>query len=271
MKLRCSSAALIAFGVVACQPHSVTTTPTPVSGSGEPASFPHAAYSVPTSDALQMVLVITDAWDSIPGEMRRFERDGVRATWRPVGATVPVVVGAAGLGWGDGLQGIGSPGEAGPVKHEGDNRSPAGVFRLTSTFGYAPKDSFPWIRMPYAQATDMYKCVDDPTSVHYNQMLFRDPQSRIDWKSAEDMHRPDSLYRLGVVVAHNANGTEVGGGSCIFLHIWPGPAGNTSGCTAFGSDAMLELLRWLEPEALPILVQLTRSEYNRLRGAWALP
>jgi D-alanyl-D-alanine dipeptidase len=159
----------------------------------------------------------------------------------------------------------------GPIKREGDNRSPAGVFRLTSAFGYAPKSSFPWIRMPYVEATDAYKCVDDVRSVHYNQMLFAAPGTPIDWKSAEDMHRRDSLYSLGVVVEHNGNGREVGGGSCIFLHIWPGADGNTSGCTAFASDAMNELLAWLDPDALPILVQLPRSSYERLRSQWRLP
>jgi D-alanyl-D-alanine dipeptidase len=218
-----------------------------------------------------MIVVITDDWNAVPGVMRRYERDGVRAPWRMIGPEVPVVVGAAGLGWGDGLHGEGSPGEPGPVKHEGDNRSPAGVFRLTSAFGYAPRDSLAWIEMPYAQATDAYKCVDDARSVHYNQMLFSNSISLVDWQSAEDMHRPDSLYRWGVVVAHNPNGRAVGGGSCIFLHIWPGPSGNTAGCTAFNSDAMLALLAWLKPESLPILVQLTSSEYARLREAWALP
>jgi L,D-peptidoglycan transpeptidase YkuD (ErfK/YbiS/YcfS/YnhG family) len=102
-------------------------------------------------------------------------------------------------------------------------------------------------------------------------MLFRSPGAAVDWNSAEDMHRPDSLYRLGVVVEHNGNGREIGGGSCIFLHIWPGAAGNTSGCTAFSSDAMKELLAWLDPDALPILVQLPRGSYERLRPLWGLP
>jgi D-alanyl-D-alanine dipeptidase len=218
-----------------------------------------------------MILVITDDWNAVPGVMRRFERDGAHSPWRAVGAEVPVVVGASGLAWGDGLHGIGSPGEPGPIKHEGDNRSPAGVFSLTTAFGYAPRESASWISMPYTQATDAYKCVDDPASVHYNQMVLRTPDSPIDWHSAEDMHRPDSLYRMGVVVAHNANGREVGHGSCIFLHIWPGPDGNTAGCTAFASDAMMQVLAWLRPEALPVVVQLTRTEYDRLRTAWALP
>jgi L,D-peptidoglycan transpeptidase YkuD (ErfK/YbiS/YcfS/YnhG family) len=260
---------ILLAGIIACQPRSLTTTPAPVSGG--PLSGAHAAGIVPTSGSLQMVVVVTDGWDAVPGLMRRFERDGARASWRAIGTEIPVVVGASGLGWGDGLHGIGSPGESGPVKHEGDNRSPAGVFRLTSAFGYASRESVSWITMPYAQATEAYKCVDDSASVHYNQMLLRSSASFVDWRSAEDMLRPDSLYRLGVVVEHNANGREVGHGSCIFLHIWPGPTGNTAGCTAFASDAMIQLLTWLKPEALPILVQLPRREYDRLRQAWMLP
>ena len=258
-QLRSVVGAILSIALAACQSRVVSTAPSPVSS------------SAPTSRSLQLVVVVTDDWNAVPGVMRRYERDGVRSRWRAVGASVPVVVGASGLGWGDGLHGVGSSGEAGPIKREGDNRSPAGAFRLTSTFGYAPRDSVSWIRLPYTQATDAFKCVDDAASVHYNQMLMRQPGSAIDWGSAEDMLRRDSLYRMGVVVEHNANGREIGGGSCIFLHIWPGPDGNTAGCTAFGSDAMRELLAWLDPDALPVLVQLPRSEYDRLRGAWLLP
>ncbi|HEY2376333.1 MAG TPA: L,D-transpeptidase family protein [Gemmatimonadaceae bacterium] len=253
--------AISTIAIAACQSPRIATAPSPISS--------HEAG--PTSRSLQMIVVVTDDWTSVPGVMRRYVRDGVRSSWRQVGPEVPVVVGSAGLGWGDGMHGVGSPGEPGPIKHEGDQRSPAGVFRLTSAFGYVPKDSVSWIKLPYTQATDAYKCVDDAASVHYNQMLLAARGSAIDWHSAEDMHRRDSLYSLGVVVEHNANGREVGGGSCIFLHIWPGPDGSTVGCTAFRSDVMREMLAWLDPDALPILVQLPRSAYDRLRGTWALP
>jgi L,D-peptidoglycan transpeptidase YkuD (ErfK/YbiS/YcfS/YnhG family) len=258
---RSAIVALASIAIVACQSRHVAVAPSPNS----------SRDAVPTSRSLQMIVVLTDDWNAVPGVMRRYVRDGVHSSWRAVGTDVPVVVGATGLGWGDGLHGIGSPGEPGPIKHEGDQRSPAGDIRLSTAFGYAPKDSMSWIKLPYTQATDAYKCVDDAASVHYNQMLMSARGSAIDWKSAEDMHRSDSLYRLGVVVEHNANGREVGGGSCIFLHIWPGPDGSTVGCTAFTSDAMRELLAWLDPDALPVLVQLPRSSYVRLRTAWALP
>lgn len=271
MQLYRGALALVVVGLVACQPRGVTVGPAPVAGDSVRRTAAATTDVAPTNRSLQLLVVVTDGWDAVPGVMRRYERDGVRGPWRVVGADVPVVVGASGLGWGNGLHGIGSLGEPGPVKREGDNRSPAGVFRLSSAFGYAPRDSLSWIEMPYEQATDAYKCVDDPSSLHYNQMLFSNRVSRVDWRSAEDMHRRDSLYRLGVVVEHNANGHEIGGGSCIFLHIWPGPEGNTSGCTAFASGPMLEVLAWLRPESLPILVQLPRAEYERLRHSWALP
>src|SRR5689334_4499692 len=176
---RLRSAIALALVAVGCRQRPVT--------SPQPSSAETAVNHAPTSGSLQMLLVITEGWDEVPGVMRRYERDGARARWRAVGAEVPVIVGASGLGWGIGLHGAGSPGEPGPIKREGDNRSPAGVFRLVSTFGYAPRDSMSWLFMPYAQATDSYKCVDDAASIHYNQMLFSD-RSPIDWRSAEDMH-----------------------------------------------------------------------------------
>src|SRR5690349_2765428 len=187
MQLQSVASVLIVIGLAACQTRGVSTGPRPVvvDSARRVASAP--ADVAPTNRSLQLLVVVTDDWNAVPGLMRRYERDGVRGSWRAVGSEVPVVVGASGLGWGDGLHGIGSPGEPGPIKREGDNRSPAGAFRLSSTFGYAPRSSLSWIEMPYEQATDAYKCVDDPGSLHYNQMLFSDHVARIDWRSAEDM------------------------------------------------------------------------------------
>ena len=100
MQLGRAALALVVVGLVACQPRGVTTTPAPV--------VARQNIVTPTSQSLQLILVITSDWDAVPGAMRRYERDGVHGAWRSVGAEVPVVVGASGLGWGDGLHGIGS-------------------------------------------------------------------------------------------------------------------------------------------------------------------
>jgi len=219
----------------------------------------------------QLILIITSGWDAVDGEMRLYERDSINDRWKPAGEKIPIVVGRNGMAWGRGLHG-GAVGE-GPVKQEGDGRSPAGVFSLSSAFGYAPPEHARDVKLPYVQAVATLECVDDPQSAHYNKIIDRASVENPDWKSSERMRRDDEQYRWGVVVDHNANGAP-GCGSCIFLHIWPdapeAPGKGTSGCSAMSSPSIEYLLRWLDAKKRPILVQLPQPEFERLRKAWGL-
>lgn len=233
-----------------------------------------AAAPVPPADPLagatQVVLVTTAGWDSVPGMLRRYERASARGSWVEVGAPIRVVVGKGGLGWGIGLHG-GPPERPGPRKREGDGRAPAGVFRIGSAFGYAPAADVRWIRLPYIHSTASWKCVDDPASRHYNHVLDETGVAK-DWSSHEDMRLDSDAYRLGAIVEHNwGKATRPGAGSCIFLHIWDGPASSTVGCTAMALGDIEALLRWLDPRRHPALVQLPREEYEALRASWRLP
>ncbi len=219
----------------------------------------------------QLILVITNDWDAVDGEMRRYERSLVNkqwGEWKAVGEKTPIVAGRNGMAWGKGLHGdvIGD----GPVKKEGDGRAPAGIFSLSSAFGYAPQEQAGEVKLPYSQATETLECVDDSRSLNYNKIIDRARVEKPDWESSEKMRRDDDQYRLGVVVDHNAKG-EPGCGSCIFLHIWEAPGKGTAGCTAMNPQAIEDVLRWLDAEKRPMLVQLPLSEFKRLRQAWGLP
>ena len=96
-------------------------------------------------------------------------------------------------------------------------------------------------------------------------------QVKKDWSSAEDMRRPDDLYRLLVWVGHNDAPVEAPKGSCIFLHLRAAPTATTEGCTAFDTVPMETLLRWLDPAKRPVLVQLPVQSYRGLVGPWGLP
>jgi D-alanyl-D-alanine dipeptidase len=218
--------------------------------------------------ARQAVVVTTDDWEEIRATLRRYERLELDRPWVAVGRPVPVVVGRNGLAWGRGLH----SGEmnGGPVKREGDGRAPAGIFRLSAAFGYAPAQEVPWIRMPYRQATPDLLCVDDEASLQYNRLVDR-KTAPCDWKSAEEMRRSDGQYRLGVVVDHNTAPVLPGGGSCIFLHIWAGPDVGTSGCTAMAPEGMEDLLGWLDPLMRPVLIQMPQGVYEGYRKRWVLP
>jgi D-alanyl-D-alanine dipeptidase len=228
--------------------------------------------STPLARSQQLILVTTRDWTAVQGTLQRFERKGARGAWRRVGASVPVVVGRGGLGWGEGLNTT-PPSEVAdvaPAKKEGDGKAPAGVFRLGPAFGFAPARAASWLKLPYTPLGASIECVDDTASRHYNLIVDRDAVGAVDWNSSERMRSVEG-YRWGLVVEHNADAPIPGRGSCIFLHVWAGPEKGTAGCTAMEQTNLEELLRWLDAKKRPLLVQLPEDEYTRLRVAWRLP
>lgn len=207
----------------------------------------------------QIVLITTENMDCSTGELQRYEY--LDRTWKKVGDRVNVNLGRNGLGWGLGKMNVlHAPDE--PIKQEGDGRAPAGVFTLGPAFGYAAS---PNSRLPYLQATDHLICVDDSTSKYYNQVVAI--QSDLQTRSFEWMRRPDGLYRMGIVVAHNRMHLP-GAGSCIFLHLQRAPGASTAGCTSMDAPTLKMLLAWLDPEAEPLLLQVPLSALPQLQNTF---
>lgn len=215
----------------------------------------------------QLVVVTTPGWSSTAGTMRRFERADTRSPWRSIDQPEPVVVGRTGIAWGVGFDGVSTDG---PHKREGDGKAPAGIFPLDTVFGFAPAATMQSVRLPYVQLLSSTDCVDDTTSIYYNKVVDKGSVSRVDWSSAEHM-RQVAQYEVGVIVGYNATPPEKGRGSCIFLHIWAGPGSHTAGCTAFAEPKVREVIRWLDSQKRPLLVQLTANQYADLRTRWMLP
>ena len=228
--------------------------------------FAVSAATDPLSGSRQCLVVTSAGWEATTGELRAFEKSPA-GSWKMVGATVPVVLGKKGLAWGSGL--FPAP-ETGPHKIEGDNKATAGIFRLGPAFGYASPDDARWIRLPYVSLTENMEGVDDPQSRYYNQLVDRTKVATVDWRSSEKMLRGDVLYKWGLFVAHNPS-AQPGGGSCIFLHIWRDPSAATAGCTAMPEQDLVKLLRWLNPAAHPVLVQMPRPQYDAARAKFGLP
>lgn len=214
----------------------------------------------------KLIVVTTPDWDAVQGTLTRYERNGAR--WQAVGEAIPVVVGRAGLAWDPALVREHPPRYPGPIKHEGDGRSPAGFFQLNrGTFGFAP--ALPGARM-YIPLTPEIECVDDPNSRYYAQIVDRTEVDQVDWKSSEKMSSIPQ-YRWGVVVNYNMDHPVRGDGSCIFLHQWSGPSAGTAGCTAMSAENIEEIVRWANGNVRSVLVQLPEPEYQRFRSRWQLP
>jgi zinc D-Ala-D-Ala dipeptidase len=221
-----------------------------------------AARQDPLKTCRQIILVTTDSWSSPNGTMWKFERAMLDSSWQRRGSTTPVVVGRAGLAWGRGL--INTTNLPGPTKKEGDDKAPAGIFRLGKVFGSKRET-----KMPFVVLSEDLVAVDDPRSRYYNRLVNESKIDKPDWKHAERLFGVD-VYTRGVVVEHNVP-PKPNAGSCIFLHTWKTPLTSTSGCTAMSEKNLVDLIRWLDPTKQPLLIQVPRPVYNALREKWRLP
>ena len=215
-------------------------------------------------DCKQLMLVTSSDWDECKAQLQRYEKRGEH--WRPVGKPIASILGRTGLAWG---LGEGTTPAGGPHKKEGDNRSPAGTYRITELWQRqgvpAPQaGSFPVHRIE-AETVG----VDDPKSRYYNRILNAAQIQEPDWKSWEKMDISD--YDRVLVVAHNLDKPSPGGGSCIFMHRWAGPDQPTSGCTAMAEENLIQVINWLRPDQNPRLVQLTKVEARQWRRQNGVP
>jgi D-alanyl-D-alanine dipeptidase len=242
-------------------------------GNGGTTSAPHPVPDPPRPTPMllpvttQLVTGVIDGWDSTTATLQLWSRK--TGAWQKVGDPWPAVIGSAGAAWGDGLHGSGAPADrSGPRKHEGDRKSPAGVFDLRAAYGYAPKppDGTAWT---YRAVDDNWVCVDDPKSDAYTAIVDKRMLVK-SWASAEEMRRTDELYTWVVDIAHNPS-RIAGDGSCIFMHVWRGADSTTVGCTAMAEPKLAHLLGTLDPNAQPVYVLLPRAEYQALAAGWGLP
>ena len=219
-------------------------------------------------DARQMILVVVPDWNSTTATLRTFER--ARGGWREIDHAAPVVIGHACSAWGLGLN---PPQGGGPIKREGDGRSPAGVFAIGEAFGYAPTLATALTYKPM-QSTNW--CVDVSGSPYYNRIVDARTVGGAAVKGATEHMRldifnhGDQRYREGFVIENNAQQKPMGG-SCVFAHLWKSPDSTTTACTAMADATMDRLLRWLKPAEHPVFALLPQKEYMRLRESWRLP
>jgi L,D-peptidoglycan transpeptidase YkuD (ErfK/YbiS/YcfS/YnhG family) len=218
------------------------------------------------AEVRQLILSIAPDWSSRQGTLQRYER-GTDGPWTKIGGAIPVNYGKHGLAWGRGVRGGDEPGER---KHEGDGKTPAGVFSLGLIYGNDP--SLPeGADFPYHQVTAVDAWPDDPTNPFYNRHVAVDAANPPAWFKAQRMRTGDPAYRWRVEIRHNAEPIEPGAGSATFFHIRRGETRPTYGCTTMAEPALRELVIWLRAVAQPHYVVLPRAEYLRLWQAWGLP
>lgn len=215
----------------------------------------------------QLVVGIATTWESSEATLQRFIRRG--RGWLAVGDPMPARLGAKGLVWGRGL----SPrtNDMGD-KSEGDDRSPAGVFRIGRSFGYDPA----WkvrTKLRFTAVTKRDLFVEDPTSSLYNSYVHLDHDPVTPFETNQQMKQNDPAHRLKILIEHNTTPAPIAGrGSAILFHIWRSNGTMpTAGCTSAASSSIETLMTWLDPTKRPLYVLLPVDEYRTRAVGWGMP
>jgi len=196
-------------------------------------------------------VVTTKNWSASNGTLQRYINTNHK--WQKIGKQISIKVGRNGLAWGIGEHT--TPKNAQYIKHEGDGKAPAGIFRLKNGFGYSKFN----IKYPYKVYSRYNHCVDDSNSKYYNKIV-DSRKVKKDYKSFEYMKFKKNFYKYGIVVDHNPK-AQKDRGSCIFLHIKSIP---TAGCTVMRKNEIKEILRWLDKSKNPLLIQAPKSVIKAL-------
>ncbi len=208
----------------------------------------------PMQHASRLVLVTVPTLASSAGQLQLFERSRAEANWRLVKSAEPVNVGKKGVAWSRAFRHLASDGE--PVKIEGDDRSPAGIYRLGRPFGFAASSL-----AGYLQIDSDSVCVEDPSSSAYNKFASR---SAVGVSVSKESMRATPLYRRGLVVDYPTDAAHKAG-SCIFFHVWKRPGIGTAGCVTMPENRVALLQSFANRHATAVAI-LPESALGRLAG-----
>jgi L,D-peptidoglycan transpeptidase YkuD (ErfK/YbiS/YcfS/YnhG family) len=202
--------------------------------------------------ASRLILVTVPSLTSSAGMLRLFERPREGADWRLVHGAQPVMVGRRGVGWSRAFRDLAGDNE--PLKVEGDERTPAGIYPVGRPFGFEPS-----ALANYLQLTFDTVCVEEPSSPAYNTITSRKLVGR---SVGKDIMRASSLYRRGLLVDYPTDGADKAG-SCIFLHVWRNSSSGTSGCVVMPEKRVVALQEFANKHATVVAI-IPESALHRL-------
>lgn len=198
----------------------------------------------PIHRATRLMVVTVDSMDANKAELRTFVRKNPADRWTKAGEPQAAVVGANGIGWGHTYLAFRRGSE--PVKEEGDERTPAGIYRIGAMFGFA-KDKRP----NYVQLTPGRQfCVEDTSSPYYGQII---PQSSVSKNTLGQKMASEQQFRRGLFIDYPPR-PAFKAGSCIFVQVWRGEGIATSAHVGLPEESILRLQDWAAGHFMAIAI-----------------
>jgi hypothetical protein len=198
----------------------------------------------PIHRATRLMIVTVDKVDDAKAELHTFERASPAERWKPHSEPQPAVVGTHGIGWGHPYLAFRRGSE--PVKEEGDERTPAGIYRIGAMFGFAEDK-----RPNYIQLTPGRQfCVEDTSSPYYGQIV---SQSSVSEKTLGQKMASEQQFRRGLFIDYPPR-PAFKAGSCIFVQVWRGEGVATSAHVGLPEESILRLQDWAAGHFMAIAI-----------------
>ena len=134
-------------------------------------------------------------------------------------------------------------------RKEGCGKTPIGIYHFNKAFGIADD---PGCAIPYVKVTkDLYWSSDMRDGMRYNEMVSINDYPDLDKKNSEHLIDYTKAYQYCLNISFNDECTP-GRGSAIFLHC-TGNNKYTAGCVAVSKDAMVKIMKCVDPECLVVI------------------
>ena len=126
-----------------------------------------------------------------------------------------------------------------------DDTTPKGNFAVEYAFGtnYDPGTALNYTTIYYG-----LNWVTDPASANYNRLV--DENTPVDYNDCQQLYEYTRSYPYAVVLDYNRNPVNTSMGCAKFMHVADGP---TYGGVGMSERALGTILRWLKPEANPMV------------------
>ena len=223
------------------------------------------------AESRQLVLSISESWDTPAAHVRRYERANARrgpgSRWAP---TSPHPWAGQGLAWGRGLH-SGSF-RLRPRSDQARGRRQVARRRLRS----ASRHRLRCGRTVRNQAPLSRGHADPPLRRRHRARRsttssWTRRRSRRTGRRPRTCGGPTTSTGSWCGWGTTTRRSRRAGGAASSSTCARRPTATTAGCTAFDTAPMEALLRWLDPARRPVLVQLPEPAYRALAPAWGLP
>jgi L,D-peptidoglycan transpeptidase YkuD (ErfK/YbiS/YcfS/YnhG family) len=184
--------------------------------------------------ATRLIIVTVPSMNETRAQLHTFERASPAAAWTKRSGPQTCVVGARGIGWGHPYAAFRHDEE--PLKEEGDERTPAGIYRIGNMFGFAEDKRPNYIHLTPGKQF----CVEDPRSPDYGKIV---PQSSVSEKTVGQRMASVDQFRRGIFIDYPAR-RAAKAGSCIFVQVWRGEGQGTSAHIGLPEQEVVRLQDW---------------------------